>query len=300
MKKIILVLILLTSITGFSQIREWNTSLEAAKRLATIQNKMILMMWEESTLTPMPITINTDNGKQVFIEDLFTNEYVTTLIWDYFIPLKVSESNYPELYKEIKDSRSTAYINKFNDDSIKIMDVNGNILNTNTSYSDNFLNITDFILKYALNTALIKGEYLAYREEENFYSAYWLGAGYVDMTSFVLPKVRTEMIKLSNIYFEEALTFLDQNTTEDAQLYMQKIEFQKIKQELVLNNAKKALRQLKRLDPETVHISSESEIAFLYFTAHLLLRDEKSASEWRSKLSLVNLKKASQIITANQ
>nr|WP_321230320.1 hypothetical protein [uncultured Psychroserpens sp.] len=300
MKKLIVVLIFFVSLAGFSQIREWNTSLEAAKRLATIQDKMVLMMWEESTLMPMPVIINADNGKKVLIEDLFTNEYVNELIWEYFIPVKVSESNYSELFDEIKNDRNADYINKFNDDTIKVLDVNGNILNVETVYSDNYLNISDFILKYALNTSLLKGEYLAYRENRSFYSAFRLGAGYIDMATFVLPKVRQEMINLSDIYFQEAQTYLDQDSIGKSELYQQKINLQKIKQQLVLNRPRKVLRQLKRIDPNTIDSADEPEIAFLYFTAHLLLNDEKSASEWRSKLSLVNLKRASQIITSNQ
>jgi hypothetical protein len=300
MKKLIVVLLIFTSVSSFSQIREWNTSLEAAKRLATIQDKMVLMMWEESTLMPMPVIINADNGKKVLIEDLFTNEYVNELIWEYFIPVKVSESNYSELFDEIKNDRNADYINKFNDDTIKVLDVNGNILNVETVYSDNYLNISDFILKYALNTSLLKGEYLAYREKRSFYSAFRLGAGYIDMATFVLPKVRQEMINLSDIYFQEAQTYLDKDSIGKSELYQQKINLQKIKQQLVLNRPRKVLRQLKRIDPNTIGSADEPEIAFLYFTAHLLLNDEKSASEWRSKLSLVNLKRASQIITSNQ
>ncbi|MEM5565382.1 hypothetical protein WNY78_09710 [Psychroserpens sp. AS72] len=299
MKKLILVLLCFVSISSNSQIREWNSSLDAAKDLATIQDKMILMMWEESTLMPLPVIVNGENGKKIFIEDMLTNEYVTNLIWEYFIPVVVSESNYTELFDEIRDHRSTDYINAFNDDTIKILDVNGNILNVEIDASDNYLNITDFILKYALNTSLIKGELLAYRENKNFYSTFRLAAGYVDMASFVLPKVRPEMIALSDIYFNEAQVFLDQGAIEKSELYLQKINLQKIKQQLVLNKPRKVLRQLKRLDSNILN-ANEAEIAFLYFTAHLLLNDEKSASEWRNKLSLVNLKKANQIIISNE
>jgi len=300
MKKYILILIVFISISGYSQIREWNTSLDATKRLAVIQNKLILMMWEESTLYPMTVTVTTDEGKKIIIDDMFTNPYVNNLIWEYFIPVSVSESEYKKLYSEIKGSRSVAYINKFNDDSIKIIDVNGNILNTSNVYSEDYINITELVLKYALNTSLLKGEYLAYNEEQGFYSAYWLGVGYVDMAAYVLPKVRYEMIKLSNIYFDEAKTFLEANHLANESQFLQKFEIQKIKQHLMLNKPKKVLRQLNRLDTNTFDASSKADVAFMYFTAHLLLKDEKSASAWRSKVSLVNLKKANQIISANQ
>ncbi|WP_152611449.1 hypothetical protein [Psychroserpens damuponensis] len=299
MKKLIVILLCFVSVSSFAQIREWNTSLKAAKDLATIQDKMILMMWEESTLYPLPVIINAENGKKVFIEDMFTNEYVNNLLWEYFIPVVVSESNYTELFNEIRDERSADYINTFNDDTIKVLDVNGNILNVEVNPNDNYLNITEFILKYALNTSLLKGEYVAYKESKNFYSAFRLAAGYVDMSSFVLPETKHEMILLSNIYFDEARDFLNQEPIENSNLYVHKIDLQKMKQQLILDKPRKVLRQLKRLDPEILK-ANDSEIAFLYFTAHLLLNDEKSASEWRNKLSLVNLKKASQIIISNQ
>jgi hypothetical protein len=68
---------------------------------------------------------------------------------------------------------------------------------------------------------------------------------------------------------------------------------------LVLGKAKKVLRQLKRMDASEVNGPNEELVAFLYFTSYALLKDETNASVWRSKVSLVNLKKANLIVKNN-
>jgi len=68
---------------------------------------------------------------------------------------------------------------------------------------------------------------------------------------------------------------------------------------LVLNNPKKVLRQLKRMDDLGSYKSNESLISFLYFSSYLLLKDENKAKEWRGKLSSVNLKMAYLILQSN-
>ena len=67
----------------------------------------------------MPYTINfTDvtNKGSVTVEDNDINQ----VVWEYFIPVIIKESNYEVLFNEIKDKRDLKYIDKFNDNSIKI------------------------------------------------------------------------------------------------------------------------------------------------------------------------------------
>ena len=133
---------------NFAWAQEWITSLEAAKRLSIVQNKPLFVMWEESTLYDFPVVVRSVQGNLV-LTDLFKDEQIAKIIWDKFIPVKLTEDQHAQLVKQIED-RSTSYINKFNDDSIKIMDANGNIINTKEPYYE------IFDIKYKFTITLFK------------------------------------------------------------------------------------------------------------------------------------------------
>ena len=290
---------MLCPVISFCQPREWYTSLDAAKRLAVVQNKMVLMIWEESASFPFPVIVNTTEGKSIYIEDMFQNEYVSNLIWEYFIPVKVSDDNYADMIEAVKEKGNQRYIDKFNDDSFKVLDANGNILNIYDVNDDFRFNISKFIQKYGLNTSFLKSELQSYSKLKDYYSTYRLASKYIDYASYVQKSLRKEIIALSLIYLEEANRKLAKNTTENRANYLQQIELLKLKQSLVLNKPRRVLRLLKKIDTKDIAEFNTSLIDFLNYTAHGLLKDEKNASLWRTKLSLVNLKKANQIINSN-
>ncbi|MFK7781112.1 hypothetical protein, partial [Psychroserpens sp.] len=58
-------------------------------------------------------------------------------------------------------------------------------------------------------------------------------------------------------------------------------------------------RQLKRMDIALTDNTNDGLVAFLYFASYALLKDENNASVWRSKVSLVNLKKTNLIVKNN-
>ena len=277
----------------------WMTNLEIAQSLASVENKMILMVWEETTNYQYPVFVNDDNGNIVFINNLFEDEDISPLIWKNFIPVIVSEYQYADLYDKIKGKRSQRYIDKFNDDSIKILDVNGNILNVNDT-SEDYENISVFIKKYALNTEFIALELNGYRQEQDFYSAYYLASKYLDFSMYMKDNVRIDIIRLSNIYLDEAQAFLESDPKENQLALKQRVELLKIQQSLIVKRPKKVLRQLKRMDAEKVESNNQSFVAFLYFTAYKILEDETNAAVWESKISSVNLKKAQMIINLNK
>ncbi|MDG5492637.1 hypothetical protein [Psychroserpens sp. SPM9] len=299
MKKLILYLLMLGPVLGFCQPREWYTSLEAAKGLALVQNKMVLMMWEESASFPFPVVINTSEGKSIYIDDLFQNEFVSNLIWEYFIPVKVSESFYADMIEPVEAHQNQRYIDKFNDDSMKVLDANGNILNvydTNDYYN---FNMSKFIQKYGLNTSFLKGELLNYSKVNDYYSSYRLADKYIEFASYISEDLRKEIIELSTIYLEEAQRRLDEVSAENKPSYLLQLELLELKQSLILNKPRRVLRLLKKMDTDQGKDFNQSLIDFLNYTAYGLLKDEDNASVWRSKLSLVNLKKANQIINSN-
>lgn len=298
MKKIALSFVILIASFQLSQAQEWMTSLDVAKRLAAVQNKMIFMIWEDAATMPFPIKVVNNNGRIIFVKDMFDNESINGLIWEHFIPVLVSESSYVALYDQIKGERSQRYIDKFNDDTIKIMDVNGNILNLDPMYEEH-LNMTSFIMKYYLDTSFLEFELMNYSQEQNFVTSLRLAAKYIDAAVIVNDEVRAEVIELSSIYLKEADNFLLEENLENKLALQQKSDLLKLLQDLVLDNPKRVLRKLKRIESSEIDPSNESLVALLYFAAYRSIKDENSASAWRNKLSLVNLKKATQIIDNN-
>lgn len=298
MKKLIIKALFLLFAVQISTAQAWMTSLDLAQKLASVQNKMVLMVWEETTLYPYPVYVNDDEGNTIFIENLYEDENVSPLIWENFIPVIVSDSQYADLYLKIKDKRNRNYIDKFNDNSIKIMDINGNILNVSNTYEE-LQNITTLIQNYALNTEFITPELLGYQQEANFYSAYFLASKYLDFSIYSNETLRPELIGLSTIYLDEAREFIETHPKEEQLALSQRIELLTIEEQLIAKRAKKVLRLLKRMNAENVEANNEPVVAFLYYTAYLILKDETKAAVWKSKISSVNLKKAKLIINLN-
>lgn len=298
MKKINIKLIILVFTISQSFSQQWMTNLEIAQDLALVQNKMVLMVWEETTKYPYPALVRDGSGRTVIVDNLFTDEYLSPLIWKNFVPVIVSEHRYAELYEEVKQKRSQLYREKFNDDSIKIMDVNGYIINLRW-YSENFTNISHLIEMYALNTQFLAAELKGFKNEKNFFSAYYLASKYMDFAMYVNPKIKSEVINLSHIYMDEALALIDTNEKEEALMQAQRIELLKIQEYLLDKRPKKVLRILRRIDADEIKNNNKAFAAFLYYTSYSILNDIENAEQWKSEISSINLKKAELIINLN-
>jgi hypothetical protein len=298
MKKIALVVLAsLLSINSFSQ--EWMTSLDVAKRLARVQDKMLFVMWGDAIDYEFPIVYRKEGSAIQLVTDLLRDEEVNELIWENFIPVLLYESTYADLFNEIKDTRSDKYIKKFQDDGIKIMDANGNILNTGYFSVDPF-NFSNFVKRYGLSTAFLRGQLLNYAKKKNFNTTYSLGSKYLDYAIFVNRKVKEEITDLAIVYIDEANRLLDKETLENKDTLKQKCELLKQKKFLVLKSPRKVLRYLKKVEPASIDKVNEPIYAFLYYTSYQLIKDEKNAALWKSKVSLVDLKKAQLIINSSR
>lgn len=294
MKRYIL-LLLLSFFTLVSTSQEWMTNLPAAKRIAMVQNKMLLMIWEEASMSPYPVSLYDDKGNKIYVRDLFENKFVNELIWEHFVPVVVSEDVYADWYNELKGKRSVLYMQKFDDDFFKVMDVNGNILNTSEPYYE-ILNISEFIARYYLDTSYLKGELTNYIKQKDIYTTFRLAVKYIDISIYVNEDVKAEMIKLSNIYLDEAAQYLESLTNDEKQLLKDKIFLQELKQLLIQNRPRRVLRLLKKTPLSAEDPSNKTMLAFLNFTAHLLLKDETSAGVWRDQLTTSDIKKANLLV----
>ncbi|MBO3097661.1 hypothetical protein [Gelidibacter pelagius] len=290
---LILLLTMLTSNICLSQ--EWMTSLEAAKRTALVQDKFLFMIWEEAASIPYPAIMNDTDGNEILFDDLFKNEEITRIIWKYFVPVKVDENLYRELYNEIKDTKSRSYMLQFEDDNIKIMDPNLNIVNTSFS-PEAYFNLSQFITNYGLSTSYLNAELRNYSEHKNFGTAYRLASKYMDYAILVNQKTRKDIVNLSLRYLDDAERYLLTDSINGTKHFEDKISLLRWSQYLLQNRPKKVLRLLRRFDVTEIDETTESLLAFVYYTAYQLRKDEKNSELWKSKVSLVNVRKA-QLIT---
>lgn len=297
MKKISLLLLLFTCTITTSFAQDWMTNLDVAKRLARVQNKLLFVMWEDSMQYDFPVVYNDENGV-MYYTDLLRDENVNEALWEYFVPVILYETTYEDLFKEIENVRSDKYIQKFQDDGIKIMDTNGNILNT--AYFDlEPFNIAEFIVRYRLNTTFLKAQLSNYFQKKNFNTAFSLGAKYQDFAVLVNKKVRKEVTELASVYLDESRRLLETEDMDNKDAFRQRLDLLALKKDLILNKPRRVLRQLKKADTMIVDSMNLSLFAFLHYGAHTLLENESDTAVWKSDVSLVDLKKAELIYNIN-
>ena len=296
MKKGILFLIIFCTIT-LGNAQEWFTSFEVAKRLAMLQDKMLFVLWEGSLDYDYPVIIVDEKGNSEIVL-LSKNESLNPLIWDNFIPVKLAEYEYATFSNKVKETKGIKYYNKLIDDSIKIMDVNGNILNVDDSLdkyyffdeNEGFLDIADFIKRYALNTSFLKYELENYSREKNFISTFYLASKYLDFAIFVQKDLRPQIAAMANLYFDESRIYLEQEQIENSSGLLQRFDLLKIKEDLILNNPRKALRTLRKLDEENIDSINKTLFSFLNYTTFKLLNKEDDAQLWKDKVSSLDIR----------
>lgn len=299
MKKTIFVFLIAFSLSASSYAQDWFTSFDVAKRLALLQDKMLLVMWENTLDYEYLVVLFSEENVPVYIDinqnDDANSLIVNSLIWEHFVPVILYESNYQDIYNEAKKTRSAKYLNKLEDDSIKIMDVNGNVLNIEPDYFQ-VQNLSLIIAKYGLNTSFLKDELTNYLKEVNVTTAFNLASKYLELSIFVQIDVRPEILDLANIYFNEAEQFLEESSLNNKFGFSQRLEFIKIEEQLILNKPSKARKFLKRIDEDEIDSTNLSLYNFLNYTTYKLLKDEDEAGLWENKLSITDLKKAALII----
>lgn len=295
MKKTILIATILL-LASLSNAQEWFTSFEVAKRLALVQDKMLFVLWEGSMDYEFPVIIF-DNKGTAEIVFLSKNELVQQSIWKYFVPVLLPEYEYANFSNKVKETRGIKYYNKLIDDSIKIMDANGNILNVDDSLDryyfineEGYLVIADFISTYALNTSYLKYEMENFSREPNFMSTFYLASKYLDYAVFTKKELRPQIIAMANLYFHEARIYLEQEKLENSSALLQRFDLLKIKEELILNNPKKAWRILKKYNEQNIDTINKSLFSFLNYTTFKLLNKEENAAKWKDKVASFDIK----------
>jgi len=295
MKKLLLIiLVCFVSITTANS-QEWLTSFTLAKRLALSKNKMLLVIWEDATNYSYPIILEDKDGTQV-VAELFGSASIKTLVWDYFVPVILSESNYSKLYEALGDKRDVKYIQHFNDDRIKVMDPNGTILDI--SFQDQFVtqNLTAIIKKYALDTSFLQTELSVYFDNKSYASTFRLANKYLDFAIYAEDYLKDELIMLSDIYMLEAKALLQSSALDKKEALLQKHELLEIKAFLISDKPNKARRFLKRYNLEEIDQINTSLFAFLNYTTYRGLDDIEEALQWKPQVLQSDLNKVKFII----
>ena len=295
----IILLAVLISLTSFSQEREWVYSLPIAKIMARAQNKMILMIWDNAAQYPLPVMVKDSRGRTVIVEDLFTSPELNEIIWNTFIPVVVGEESYTSLFEEVKDKRSQTYIDKFNSDALKVMDANGTILGTSSLFVD-IINFSKFLEKYGLNTSYIQQELINYNTEKTFYTSFYLASKYLDYSVLCNASVRNDILKLADIYFENAEYYLNKENPEDKEALLQRIMLTQTKEDLIKGKSKRVLRKLKKLEDIPILKTNQPLLNFLYYTAYRLQNDREKFQPLEKEISLLHLKQAQRIVEINR
>ena len=293
------ILLVLVGFTIALPAQNWMESLEIATRLARGQNKLVLMVWQEASEYPLSVIVKNEQGRDIYIKNIFESPELTKLLWTYFVPVKVDEVFYEDMLKEIEGKRNQSYIDSFNDDSLKILDANGNILGSTGSVSE-VLNLSNFIGKYNLNTSYLKQELVNYFNKKDFYTSFYLASKYMDYSILVNKSVRPEILKLANIYFSEAEQFLETDTALKNKVSLrQRLVLTKLKEDLIKDKPKRVLRQLKKMDESALTDANKSLKKFLEYTSYKLLRETEKFSNLEKDISILNLKLAQAIVNIN-
>lgn len=295
MKNSLLAFIMFLCVVPVAFAQQWMTSLPVAQDLALAQNKMVLMVWEDATTKRYPVIISNSEGSWTKV-DLFTNEEISPIIWKYFVPVIVSEAMYEDMYNKIKDKREQSYIDKFNYNSIKILDANGHIINVSTGYNSKE-NINAIILNYAINTQFMEPELRTYDKKKDFYSAYYLASRYLDFALYTKNNNRSDFARLSQIYLEESVKLLESDSIQNKTPLRQRANLLKCHGDLISKRpVEQVLKALRRLEKQGIEKNNESMLALLYFASHASISEMVEANKWRSKLADRDLKKVQLII----
>lgn len=278
--------------------QEWMSNLKVAQKLAAVQNKMILMVWEEETFYDYPVFVVNSRNELILVNNLFTEKALNKAIWEHFVPVVVSEYVYDDFYESLKNKRSDSYLDKFSDASLKVMDINGNIVNVNMGY-DNDFNLSRLIEDYAFNTEYLAQELRNYTQSKTFYTSYFLASKYLEFSLFSKPRVQPNIINLGKIYMNEAAELLTAEPDDKQPELIQRLELLELEADLIEGKAARVLRKLKRMDKDIVYENNKSYQAFLYFTAHQMRNDYEKAEVWRPLVSVVNINKVQNILKSN-
>ncbi len=255
-----------------------------------MEDKMILAVWENSSSHAYPVFIEDSKGNKYQVR-LFEDENAAKLVWEYFVPVIISESNYDDLAAEYLTDKNYQYKDRFNDDFLKVMDPNGNIINTGFQDEYGILNLTTLIRNYALNISFLKPEINNYFENKSFSSAFRLAVKYLDFATYAKEDIKKELVNLSDIYMLEASKMLVESDYDNKPALKQKIELLDLNKELILGKHRKVYRTLKKIEVSSVDEINMSLYAFLQYTSLRGVGKIEESLKWQEQVTQNDMNK---------
>ena len=246
-------------------------------------------MWQDAAVElELPIK-NPITGKPNWIS-ILDNEILSETIWENFIPVVISEDNYADMFAEVKLKRNMRYKERFNDDSVKIMDAAGTILNSRLSFEGSWESYFKLLFeRYSINTFYIADELRNYNSEPNFTNTFRLASKYMEFVHLNTKKLERELLDVALIYLEEAKS--KAVVTKDFSLVQKCDLLEELYTYAIKNRPKKIIKELERVRESGLFPTNENLFASLSFVANSLLGDKAEASVWKTKVSSVTLKK---------
>lgn len=295
MKKVVFALFLSIFMISYASSQEWLTSFKFAKRLALMEDKMILAVWENSSSHVYPVFFEDSKGNRYQVR-LFEDENAAKLVWEYFVPVVISESNYDDLAAEYLTDKNYQYKDRFNDDFLKVMDPNGNIINTGFQDEYGILNLTTLIRNFALNISFLKPEINNYFENKSFSSAFRLAIKYLDFATYAKEDIKKELVNLSDIYMLEASKMLVESDYDNKPALKQKIELLDLNKALILGKHRKVYRALKKIEVSSIDKINMSLYAFLQYASLSSIGKIEASLKWQEQVTRTDMNKVRFIV----
>jgi thiol-disulfide isomerase/thioredoxin len=269
-KHLFSLLIVLTTFTNYAD-ENWLTSFVDAKQLALGTNKLILVDFWATWCGPCKRMDSESWSK----EDV-------QLLMDNYVPVKIDIDRNKGLAQQY-GVRGIPYI--------FIMDGNGKVLYSQMSYKRKN-EVIDLLKKYALNTSYLSSDLINFHKKETFTTAFRLGVKYQDYSLHIGDSIKSDVLNVADIYFEDARDYLKSSDLKNKNLFEQKLDLFEIQEYLILHKPEKALKSLNKLNANDILASNKSFYSFLLYVSYLELNDQTNATNLQKDISNAERKKA--------
>ncbi len=242
----------------------WLYDFEEAKKLALATNKLILVDFWATWCGPC---------KKMDRESWSKDD--VKLLMSGYVPVKIDIDSNRELASRY-NIRSIPYV--------FVLDGNGKVVHQTMSYKSKS-ELVDLLKTYALSTEFLSNELISYYKKQSFVSAYRIASKYHDYSLYLDEDLRKDFLKASDDYFEEALDYLDEEDFKKKAAFRQKIELYDIQKELLLNNARRAMKLLKKIDKVDVDKMNNRFFAFLNYATYKLMNNKDQTKLWEGEVT---------------
>lgn len=230
----------------------WLSSIKQAKKIAQIENKLILVsFWSEK------------NQPSLFMEQEVWKDYEIIVLKSLFIPVKIEINRQKEMARRYRILSSPVLL---------ILDSTGEEIYRNVGKMSKeevkslFLDIPNEVSSLYESLAIFKSE------RKNPYAHYMAGRGYQVMGNKLAGKVREMFIDKSEEYYRSCLRLSDDD--QDAVL-IEKVKLLRILNQLISGKAEKGVKKMEKdFNPQELHRSNKALAIYILMNGYNLLKDE--------------------------